>query len=129
MQGFKTVASRILVVFGILFIAYIGARYWAELTLAFSEFDQTLFVLSVAGGVLGNLGLALLFRSLLVKHKVPISAPDAASLFYVSQVTKYVPGKIWGILYQASRVEGMTGSIAILLSNIELMPSRLSPTL
>jgi hypothetical protein len=121
LQRFKKVASRILVSLGILFIAYIGIRHWEELTLAFNEFDQSLFALSVAAGVLGNLGIALLFRSLLVKHKALISARDAASLFYVSQITKYVPGKIWGILYQASRVEGMTGSIAILLSNIELM--------
>lgn len=121
LQCFKKVARRILVPLGILFIAYIGIRHWEELTLAFNEFDQSLFALSVAAGVLGNLGIALLFRSLLVKHNALISARDAASLFYVSQITKYVPGKIWGILYQASRVEGMTGSIAILLSNIELM--------
>jgi uncharacterized membrane protein YbhN (UPF0104 family) len=121
LQTFKKVFSRILVALGILFIAYIGTRYWEELAFAFTGFDQTLFALSVAAGVLGNLGVALLFRSLLVKHDAPVSARDAASLFYVSQVTKYVPGKIWGILYQASRVEGMTGSIAILLSNIELM--------
>ena len=121
LQRFKKVASRILVPLGILFIAYIGIRHWEELTLVFNEFDQSLFALSVAAGVLGNLGIALLFRSLLVKHNAVVSARDAASLFYVSQITKYVPGKIWGILYQASRVEGMTGSIAILLSNVELM--------
>ena len=121
LQHFKKVASNILVALGIVFIAYIGIRNWKDLTLVFSEFDQFLFALSVAAGVLGNLGIALLFRSLLVKHNALISAQDAASLFYLSQITKYVPGKIWGILYQASRVEGMTGSIAILLSNIELM--------
>ncbi len=117
----KEIASKILVPIGILFIVYIGTRHWGEIKLAFKEFDHFLFLMSVAAGVLGNLGIALLFRSLLAKHHTPVKAQDAASLFYVSQVTKYVPGKIWGILYQASRVEGMTGSIAILLSNIELM--------
>jgi hypothetical protein len=121
LQHFKKVASRLLVSLGILFIVYIGVRHWGQIRFAFNEFDRSLFALSVAVGILGNLGLALLFRSLMVKHNALISARDAASLFYVSQVTKYVPGKIWGILYQASRVEGMTGSIAILLSNIELM--------
>lgn len=121
LQRFKKVTSKILVILGVVFIAYIGIRNWEHLTLAFTEFDETLFALSVTAGVLGNLGIALLFRSLLVKHNALISARDAASLFYVSQVTKYVPGKIWGILYQASRVGGMAGSIAVLLSNIELM--------
>lgn len=121
LQRIKEVASKILIPIGILFIIYIGARHWGEIKLAFKEFDHSLFVISVAAGVLGNLGIALLFRSLLIKHHTPIKAQDAVSLFYLSQITKYVPGKIWGILYQASRVEGMTGSIAILLSNIELM--------
>ncbi len=121
LQVFRNVASRTLVLLGIIFIAYVGIRYWEELSLAFIDFDHALFVLSVAAGVLGNLGIALLFRSLLAKHNLTIGAWDAASLFYVSQVTKYVPGKIWGLLYQASRVEGLTGSIAILFSNIELM--------
>ncbi len=121
LQVFRNVARKILVLLGIIFIAYIGIRYWQELSLAFTDFDHSLFVLSVAAGVLGNLGIALLFRSLLAKHNVLIGAWDAAGLFYVSQVTKYVPGKIWGLLYQASRVGGLTGSIAVLFSNIELM--------
>lgn len=121
LQRVQEIASKSLVPVGILFIAYIGARYWGEIQLAFKDFSRPIFVLSVAAGVLGNLGIALLFRSLLVKHNTPTKAQDAISLFYVSQITKYVPGKIWGILYQASRVKGMTGSIAILLSNIELM--------
>lgn len=120
-QHIKEITSKILVPLGILFVVYIGIRYWEKISLAFDEFDHLLFAVSVAAGILGNLGIALLFRSLLVKHNTPIKPQDAISLFYVSQITKYVPGKIWGILYQASHVEGMVGAVAIFLANIELM--------
>lgn len=121
MQRLRKVVSTVLVALGILFVVYVGLRHWEQLSLAFERFDRSLFALSVAAGVLGNLGIALLFRSLMTKHKASVSAAQATTLFYMSQVTKYIPGKVWGILYQASRVEGAAGSVAIVLANVELM--------
>ncbi len=46
---------------------------------------------------------------------------DAHRLFFYGQIAKYVPGKIWGILYQATSVNQKGASSSIAAANLDLM--------
>lgn len=68
---------------------------------------------AVAGQVLGRL---------LAKHGEPVPARLASAMFFYSQVAKYVPGKVWGLVYQAATLRAsLPGFRVVFFANVDQM--------
>ncbi|MEP7155328.1 MAG: hypothetical protein ABI905_06115 [Betaproteobacteria bacterium] len=58
-------------------------------------------IASLLLGLLGTLVAALAFFGLLKKYAISTTLREAFKAYLVSQVAKYIPGKIWALAYQA----------------------------
>ena len=110
-----------LLILGFLFIAILISHSWEEIQHVLKETKPWLFVLSILCAFTGNLILSILFRNSLKKYGCEITARMTNKLFFYGQIAKYVPGKIWSIVFQKSFIEKAGSTGAILFSNIDLM--------
>jgi len=110
-----------LLILGLLFIAILIFHSWKEIQHIFKETNPELFVLSILCAFTGNLMLTILFRNSLRKYGCEITTCMANKLFFYGQIAKYVPGKIWSIVFQKSFLEKAGSTGAILFSNIDLL--------
>ena len=78
-------------------------------------------------GALGTMQFSLLLNAymytLLLRHTSGISIPFSivALDYFPAQVAKYLPGKVWGIIYQAERMAKSVRAVHTWQVNIELM--------
>lgn len=115
------IISSFLLIFGLLFIAILLFRSWKEIQHVLKETNPEFFVLSLLCAFSGNLILATFFRNSLRKYGCEITACMTNKLFFYGQIAKYVPGKIWSIVFQKSFLEKVESTGAILFSNIDLL--------
>ena len=120
-SSIKTQIANILLPIGVFFILYLGFKYWGDLKNHFLNVSLILFVLSVLFGIIGNLGFAFMFHALLSKYGLETNKIKSLSLFYISQITKYIPGKVWSYFFQISRINAPNSTLIIVGSNLELM--------
>jgi glycosyltransferase 2 family protein len=113
--------SSLLLILGLLFMAILLSRSWKEIQHVLKETNPGLFALSLLCAFIGNAILAIFFRNSLGKYGCEISRSLTNRIFFYGQIAKYIPGKIWSIVFQRSflKNEGSTG--AILFSNIDLL--------
>ena len=72
--------------------------------------------------VLANVGMALIFAGFVSRASGTVmSTAQVAGTFLLSQVAKYVPGKIWSVAMQAAMLQSPRATKGVLLANIELM--------
>ncbi|RYB95268.1 UPF0104 family protein [Nocardioides oleivorans] len=117
-------AARVLFVLLTLALAWWGFRgRWAEVGDAASATGP----LRVGGAVLcATVGLGLtgvLWRSLLRWVGSQVGARDAAAVFFVGQLGKYVPGSVWSIAVQAQlgRRHGVPARSSVAASSLFLL--------
>lgn len=110
-----------LLILGLLFIAILIFHSWKEIQHILKETNPELFVLSILCAFTGNLILTILFRNSLRKYGCEITTCMTNKLFFYGQIAKYVPGKIWSIVFQKSLIEKAGTMRAILFSNIDLL--------
>ena len=117
----RRIISTFLLVLGLVFISILLFRSWKEIQHVLGEINPELFVLSICCAFSGNLVLAILFRNSLKKYGCEITTSVTNKLFFYGQIAKYVPGKIWSIVFQKSFLENAGSTGAILFSNIDLL--------
>ncbi|HED13184.1 MAG TPA: hypothetical protein ENI62_05935 [Gammaproteobacteria bacterium] len=113
--------SLVLLVSGLVFILFLVQRSWGQLVELLRQADWLLLVVSIFVGITGTLASSMLFRMLLEKHGLPLPSGLAHRIFYYGQVAKYVPGKVWGILYQIAAVDKQGASVGVTSTNLDLM--------
>ena len=85
------------------FFAYYGSQNWDEVRGVIGQFDLILVLLAMIFVTASLFCKALLNQQLL--RRLLHTTLDNVSLIHSytqSQIVKYIPGKIWGVMYQAS---------------------------
>jgi hypothetical protein len=82
------------------FAAWAVAGNWAEISVALDALSGWMVALAFVPAFLATGVSLFVWRTLMtdLAHRLPL--PDAARIFYVSQLGKYVPGSVWSILTQ-----------------------------
>ncbi len=74
---------------------------WHEIGAALTATGPLHLLLAAALTVVGLLATALLWRHLLARLDSPVPRRDAAAVFLVGQLGKYIPGSVWTFAAQA----------------------------
>ncbi|MBV1959950.1 MAG: hypothetical protein KUG53_04370 [Pseudomonadales bacterium] len=77
--------------------------------------------LSICLAVSGNIIAGHAFAQLLTHHGSPVSLSLGRRIFLLSQITKYIPGKIWSYLMQMTHLPPGAKIQSMLRANIDLM--------
>jgi len=97
------------------------AHSWKQIAILLASANIALLALSCVIGIASMIVTSLFFHHLLDKHALPLPIGDVHRLFFFGQVAKYVPGKIWGILYQITSINKDGASRGIAAANLDLM--------
>jgi uncharacterized membrane protein YbhN (UPF0104 family) len=88
------------------FLALVGFAVWvlvanrSGIAAALRELNPWAFVAALTLGFVTSGAALLVWRALLADFGHPLRVRDAARIFFVSQLGKYVPGSVWSILTQ-----------------------------
>jgi hypothetical protein len=117
----KQALSFVLLICGVGFILVLVVHSWEKIEGLLIAVNWYLFFWSVMLGIAGNVLTSVLFRYLLVKHGLTLPYKMTHKLFFYAQIAKYIPGQIWGIVYQTSLVYREGKVLTITTANIDLM--------
>jgi hypothetical protein len=106
------------------FLGFLGwsvARRWAEVPEVLADLSVSGLALAGLAAVAGGCCGFLAWRAILADFGVDLPASGAMRIFFVGQLAKYVPGKVWPILLQARLgraygVPGRASAAAVLLA-------------
>lgn len=88
------------------FLVYYGQRNWAEIADVLNEFSPLLVIVALVL-VTSSLFCKALLNLQLLKTLLHTPLADSTLLhsYAESQIVKYLPGRIWGVLFQASSLQ------------------------
>jgi hypothetical protein len=117
----KRTASIVLMTAGTVFILVLVVQSRDQLVALLHSADWLLLAASALVGISSMIVTSIFFGYLLEKHALVLPSQDVNKMFFYGQIAKYIPGKIWGILYQttAVNIEGATKAIGA--ANVDLM--------
>lgn len=114
------IIRHIILAFGIGALVLLLWRSWPEMQLLLKDVEWSMFVVSLILAFIGNLNASWLFGGLLKKYGVAVDAVVAQQLFFLGQIVKYIPGKVWPLLYQGVYLKGIASPSVIVISNVDL---------
>jgi len=79
--------------------------------------------------MLGSFATSWYFFKLLEKFHGPLAWRMSLNMYYFSQIAKYIPGKIWSMLFQGLIGQGRISTTSIVLANVELTATQINNTL
>lgn len=95
---------------------------WDRIVESFSRLDVLTVVLGVLFTFVALVANMLSWRAMMAGTGMPVPLPAAASIFFVGQLGKYIPGGVWSIAAQAElgRAHGLarTGSAVASLASM-----------
>lgn len=102
----KKVTRFLLFVSALGFFVYYGAQNWIEVRTVLGQFDPILIFVAIIFVTASLFCKALLNLQLLreLLH-TPLNNVALFHSYTQSQIVKYIPGRIWGVLFQASSLE------------------------
>jgi len=80
--------------------AWLVVRSADDLKDAYNDLGPTVIVVSLVLGVLGTVAIGQVWLVLLRGLGVPAPQVEAGSVFFVSQLGKYIPGSVWPVMAQ-----------------------------
>jgi uncharacterized membrane protein YbhN (UPF0104 family) len=103
------------------FVFWAVARRWSEVRDVIGELSVPALGLSALAAVGAVWCSFLSWRALLADFGSEVPVPGAMRIFFVGQLSKYLPGKVWPILTQARLgraygVQGRTSAAAVLVT-------------
>lgn len=111
----------VLLALGVGFLLYVVYGSQQELKQQIKSLDLVLFGAAIVTGVLGSFVVVALNRLLFIRYSVRLKFSEAARLYFYGQIAKYIPGKVWLIIYQSMAL-GIKGSMTVVtLVNVEMM--------
>jgi hypothetical protein len=105
-------------------IGFLAALIWHsrhELLKLSATVQWPLFALSVLVGTAGYIISGTFFRELLHKYGAEVDARTSRRMVLYSQIIKYIPGRVWPLLYQAALLKGIRSSSAVVFANLDFM--------
>ena len=111
----------LLFLIGFLFLFWLLAHSWSKLQLILQNIHVATFIISLLINILGNFIVSALFQQLLAKYGVVTTYATVCQLFFFAQITKYIPGKIWVVWYQATLLKTVGSTSALIFTNLDLM--------
>lgn len=117
----RHVVVRTLMLLAVGWMGWLIWRNWPAVAGMASTAQWGLLALALVALALANIGMALVFAGF-VSRISGDSMPTVrvAGTFLLSQIAKYVPGKIWSVAMQASMLQSPKATKGVLLANIEL---------
>lgn len=112
-------ATLVVVACGIIY--YLLAEDWAGFVQSVAEVDVVLFSVSVVLGLVANMVAAYFYVFLVKGHHEVRRGRSLFKIFLLSQLVRYVPGKVWSYIYQISLAPPEVSKTATVLSNFEMM--------
>jgi len=117
----RKIASIVLLAVGIVFVLVLLAGSWEQIATLLQSANWLLLSMSAVVGIATMVATSVFFRYLLIKHAMELPVGDVHKMFFYGQIAKYVPGKIWGILYQTASVNRKGAAQSIGAANFDLM--------
>lgn len=114
---------------GLAFIVYL---FWQSRHIIYQRIPTIngwLFILATIIGFVTSLATCLYFYKLLHKYHQDIGLKLTIDMFFFGQLAKYIPGKIWSIVFQGLLSRGQIHSSSIILSNIDLTVLQINVTI
>lgn len=117
----RVVAVRLLMLLALAWMAWLMLANWPAIVSMAATAHWGLLALAVASLVLANIGMAAVFAGFVQRASgQALPAGQLAGTFLVSQVAKYVPGKIWSVAMQATMLRTPQATRSVLAANLEL---------
>ncbi|ALG67065.1 lysylphosphatidylglycerol synthase domain-containing protein [Beggiatoa leptomitoformis] len=111
----------VLFIFGLCFLMILLWHSWEKIKGLLITVQWTLFSLSVLITMAWYIVTSLLFKELLQKYGVIINHRLNHTIFFYGQIAKYVPGKVFGLLYQSLLLQTKGATSAVVFANLDLM--------
>jgi len=120
-SSLRHVVVRALMLLALVWMGWLIWKNWPAVTGMASTAQWGLLALALVALALANIGMALVFAGF-VSRASGGSMPTVrvAGTFLLSQIAKYVPGKIWSVAMQAAMLQSPKATRGVLLANIEL---------
>lgn len=117
----RHVVVRVLMLLALGWMGWLIWRNWPAVAGMASTARWGLLALALLALALANIGMSVVFAGF-VSRASGDSMPMArvAGTFLLSQVAKYVPGKIWSVAMQAAMLQSPKATKGVLLANVEL---------
>ena len=119
LKKMRKVIGAIFFVTSTFFIGYILYINWEEITLSINKFSVSTLSLAILSSL-----LMLFFKGIYNERMITSLSGERKfnfTILYsysVSQLVRYIPGKIWGVLYQNLHLSGLVSAQAITIGNI-----------
>ena len=114
---------------GFVFIAYLLKQGWPVLHKQLSQIRWDLFLTSIVIALCGSVITSFYFHKLLEKFHGPLPSRLCINMYFFSQIAKYIPGKIWALIFQGLIGRGHVSGSTIILANVELTATQINNTL
>lgn len=111
----------LLFLLGFLFLFLLLVHSWHTIERLLQITDWRLFTFSIIINLIGSFLVSALFQQLLAKYGIATTYPKVCQIFFFAQVAKYIPGKIWALWYQATLLNTVGSTTALIFTNLELM--------
>jgi len=101
----KQIVILFKVILTLVILFFLGKQvqgHWSEIRNYDWQFDFVYLLLSIVCGLAAFLSFALSWRGIIASFGYPVEIPAAFKIMYLSNLGRYVPGKVWqvfGILY------------------------------
>lgn len=116
------VMTKGLVLLAFVLIVYLFYKSWGAIVEMIRSAKWESLSLSLAALALANIGVAYVFTQVVQRYVAEkIVSRQFSGSFLLSQVGKYIPGKIWGVAMQAALLRNPRTTQAVLLANVELV--------
>jgi hypothetical protein len=115
------ILRSILFILGVGFILALAYNTRQEIIFYFTSTNWLLFSTSVLIGTAGYIISGTYFKNLIEKHGDFIDSSASRRMLLNAQIIKYIPGKIWTVIYQMSLLRGIKSSRSVILANTDLM--------
>jgi uncharacterized membrane protein YbhN (UPF0104 family) len=117
----RRIVVRVLVAAAFVLIAGLVCASWPTIEVMLSTAQWWRLTLAIVALALANLGMAMVFMALVLRtSKSAMAGAGIAGSFLVSQVAKYIPGRIWGVAMQVAILRAPGSTSTILAANLEL---------
>ncbi len=104
---------------GTIFVVYYLVCSWPKVSFIISSSNKIKLFFSLFLCMLSFLVYPSIFNVIFSTYDKKLGYLRCANLIFVSQIAKYIPGKIWGVVYQIEAVKEMCKASSVLLVNIE----------
>lgn len=106
---------------GMLFFIALIIRSWDEMQCILEILHWPLFLFSTLIALVDNVLFSLLFQDLLAKYGLSLDYPRVGQMYFYGQMAKYIPGRIWCLIYQSAFLQKPGSTSAIAFANVDLI--------